>query len=84
MTVVMSTITRRRGHHYVAMLTGQITEPGWVYSPSLETHEENSAGTGPRCNRPIVPWEGKTMSWTSQGPGAVTCGHCARMREAQG
>jgi hypothetical protein len=60
---------------YQAAATCQITEVGDATS-SLVVHELHAGG--PLCNQPVRPWKGKPMQVTPQGPGTVTCGHCAR------
>jgi hypothetical protein len=60
---------------YHASETGQITFQGEATS-SLAVHE--ALGNGPLCNTPIRDWRGHPGVFTNQGPGTVTCGHCAR------
>lgn len=66
---------------YRATQTLQITVKGEATS-SLKVHEMRPDG-GPLCNRPTPDWNGKTMIYTPQGRGTVTCGICNRCAEAK-
>jgi hypothetical protein len=59
---------------YHAERTGQITETNHE-SNSLKVHEVGDDGL-PLCHNRIVPWHGREMVFTEQGPGEVTCGKC--------
>ena len=47
-------------------------------NPAERIHEDAGDGT-PVCNIALRPYKGQPVTFTSRGPGEVTCGNCERV-----